>query len=204
MNRMRSEDISGKRIVSKRFFLDGDVVKIAKLLIGKRLFTLENGIVTGGTITETEAYAGINDKASHAFGGRRTKRTITMFEEGGIAYIYLCYGIHSLFNIVTNKKNIPDAVLIRGISPETGIDKMLKRTGKDRVDKAFANGPGKVAKALGLHYSFSGIPLNKKQGNFKVWVEYPVVSQHLNVKSGKRVGVDYAQEDAKLPYRFYL
>lgn len=201
---MRSEDISGKRIVSKRFFLDGDVVKIAKLLIGKRLFTLENGIVTGGTITETEAYAGINDKASHAFGGRRTKRTITMFEEGGIAYIYLCYGIHSLFNIVTNKKNIPDAVLIRGISPETGIDKMLKRTGKDRVDKAFANGPGKVAKALGLHYSFSGIPLNKKQGNFKVWVEYPVVSQHLNVKSGKRVGVDYAQEDAKLPYRFYL
>jgi len=201
---MRSEDISGKRIISKRFFLDEDVVKIAKSLIGKRLFTLENGIVTGGIITETEAYAGINDKASHAFGGRRTKRTATMYEEGGIAYIYLCYGIHSLFNFVTNKKDIPDAVLIRGMIPETGIEKMLQRTGKDKVDKSFANGPGKVAKALGLHYSLSGIPLNIMQGDFKVWVEYPVVSRHLNVKSGKRIGVDYAKEDAELPYRFYL
>src|SRR6185436_18626958 len=96
-------------------------------LLGKYLFTNFDGIFTGGIITETEAYNGVVDRASHAFGGRRTARTETMYGEGGTAYVYLCYGIHSLFNVVTNKKNDPHAVLIRAIYPTEGIDQMRIR-----------------------------------------------------------------------------
>lgn len=201
---MRSNDITGENLLDKQFFLGDDVVAIARALIGKRLFTIENGIMTGGIISETEAYAGIEDRASHAYNGRKTQRTATMFEKGGIAYIYLCYGIHSLFNIVTNHENIPDAVLIRGIIPEQGIEKMKERTGKQKVNKHFTNGPGKVAKALGLHYSFSGIPLNQWVNNFFVGVSRPPEALNKPVNAGKRIGVEYAGQDAELPYRFFL
>ena len=180
------------------------MVQIAKSLIGKRLITSNNGVITEGLITETEAYAGADDRASHAFGGRKTLRTAPMFEEGGIAYIYLCYGIHSLFNIVTNKEGVPDAVLIRGIMPESGIEHMLHRTRKKRGDKTLTNGPGKLAKALGLHYSFSGMPLYEEKEGFMVWVEDPERVREWEVKAGKRIGVDYAGRDAALPYRFYI
>ncbi|MCF8231926.1 MAG: DNA-3-methyladenine glycosylase [Bacteroidales bacterium] len=201
---MKSNDIIGENLLDQQFFLGDDVVAIARALIGKRLFTIENGILTGGIITETEAYAGIEDRASHAYNGRKTQRTVTMFEKGGIAYIYLCYGIHSLFNIVTNHENIPDAVLIRGIIPEQGIDKMKKRTGKQKVGKHFTNGPGKVAKALGLHYTLSGIPLNQWVSDFFVGVSRTPESFNQPVNAGKRIGVDYAGQDAELPYRFFL
>src|SRR5436190_15707600 len=113
--------------LKKSFYQRDDVVEIAKELLGKYLVTNFNNKLTGGIITETEAYAGIIDRASHAFGGRRTARTEIMYNEGGTAYVYLCYGIHSLFNVVTNKKNIPHAVLIRAIHPTHGIKKMLAR-----------------------------------------------------------------------------
>ena len=201
---MRKDDISGKKSLTKDFFLTNDVVSLARSLVGRRLLTSENGIVTGGMITETEAYVGTADKASHAYGGKRTARTEFMFHEGGIAYIYLCYGIHSLFNIVTNKEGIPDAVLIRGIRPEIGATKMLQRTKKKKAGKNLTNGPGKVAKALGLHYSQSGIELNKEINGFKVWVENHRLAEPHQIKPGKRIGVDYAKEDAERLYRFFV
>jgi len=118
------------KVLPDLFYQRDDVVLIAKELLGKTLFTKFSGEVTSGIIVETEAYAGITDKASHAFGGRRTDRTEVMYAEGGTAYVYLCYGVHSLFNVVTGRKEIPDAVLIRAIKPSTGIETMLKRSEK--------------------------------------------------------------------------
>ncbi len=181
------------------FYLREDVVLIAKELLGKVLYTKFDGKLCGGIITETEAYAGIRDKASHAFNGRRSARTEIMYCKGGTAYVYLCYGVHSLFNVVTNKKDIPDAVLIRGISPITGIETMLQRTAKKTLNNGFGTGPGKVSKALGIHFSHTGIDLC---GN-KIWLEDTGLKALKNeIYSGTRIGVDYAGEDALLPYRF--
>jgi DNA-3-methyladenine glycosylase len=185
----------------KTFYTRHDVVQIAKELLGKYLFTKFDGKLTGGIITETEAYAGEIDKASHAHGGRRTARTEVMFMQGGTAYVYLCYGIHSLFNVVTNKKNIPHAILIRAIHPTHGIETMLKRRKMAELKKNLTAGPGTVSEALGIHYSDTGLSL---LGN-RIWLEdrgYPV--DEKNITSGKRVGVEYAGKDADLLYRFIL
>lgn len=200
---MRRENMSGKRMLPTDFFGGEDVLQLAHDLIGKRLVTVENDVLTAGIITETEAYAGIHDKASHAYGGRKTNRTQTMFEAGGIAYIYLCYGIHSLFNIVTNQEGIPDAILIRALQPDQGLPKMQERTAKKRTDKKLTDGPGKLAKAMGLHYSRNGMPLNEKRDGFKVWVEEDFEYNPPEIHAAPRIGVDYAGDDAKLPYRFY-
>src|SRR5215212_8354876 len=183
------------------FYHRKDVVKISKDLLGKYLYTNFDGIFTGGIITETEAYNGVIDRASHAFGGRRTARTEIMFSEGGTAYVYLCYGIHSLFNVVTNKKNNPHAVLIRAVHPTHGIEHMLKRRKMEQLKKNLSAGPGTVSEALGIHYSHSGLSLT---GN-KIWIEDKgiAVNKKLIVAS-KRIGVDYAGEDAHLPYRFLI
>lgn len=192
--------------LKKDFYLREDVVQIAKELLGKYLFTKFNGKITGGIISETEAYNGIVDRASHAYGGRRTKRTEIMFSEGGIAYVYLCYGIHSLFNVVTNAKEIPHAVLIRSIHPTHGIDEMLKRRKKKSVDKTLTKGPGSVAQALGIHYSHTGISLH---GN-KIWIEdkkyitAAPIAIGAQIEITKRIGVDYSGEAAHYPYRFVL
>jgi DNA-3-methyladenine glycosylase len=186
-------------ILSRSFFLRDDVVLIAKELPGKYLFTCFDGKLTGGIITETEAYAGVTDKASHAFGRRRTDRTEIMYREGGTAYVYLCYGVHSLFNIVTHQKDIPHAVLIRGFYPTDGIETMLARTGKTGITKNFGVGPGKVSKALGIHFSHTGLDLSGKE----IWLEdRGIVVNENEIISGPRIGVDYAEEDALLPYRF--
>jgi DNA-3-methyladenine glycosylase len=190
------------------FYRQTDVVTIARDLLGKSLFTAYNGVITGGIITETEAYAGITDKASHAFGNRFTERTQIMYREGGFVYVYLCYGIHSLFNIVTNNEGIPHAVLIRGIRPTVGLEVMLERRGIKHADRDFCKGPGKVSKALGIHYSHTGILLSKTAVNdngMKIWVEdnQRIVKEDEIIIS-PRIGVDYAGEDALLPYRFEL
>lgn len=185
--------------LKRSFYQRGDVVQIAKELLGKYLFTRFNNITTGGIITETEAYNGIIDRASHAWNDRRTARTEVMYSEGGTAYVYLCYGIHSLFNVVTNVKNIPHAVLIRGLYPTHGIRHMLQRRGMAELKKNFAAGPGSVAQALGIHYSHTGMSLI---GN-KIWIEDRGV-EILNFKTGNRIGVTYAGEHAKLPYRFFV
>jgi len=183
------------------FYTRKDVVKISKELLGKVLCSCIEGHLTKVVIVETEAYAGVTDKASHAYGGRRTKRTEIMFWRGGYAYIYLCYGMYSLFNVVTHTEGTPHAVLIRGAVPLSGVDTMLQRTGKQKADKNFLIGPGKLAKALGLHFSFTGTPLS---GDL-IWIEdrgIKVPAKAIN--ASPRIGVDYAGEDALLPYRFTL
>lgn len=182
------------------FYLRADVVQVARDLLGKLLITKLNGIYTSGIITETEAYAGIADKASHAYANRRTQRTLTLYKTGGVAYVYLCYGIHHLFNVVTNAENIPHAVLIRSVEPVDGIQKMQKRRNQAAVNQ-LTTGPGKLSQALGITTQLDGRSLLQNA----VWVEdIGCAVEQDNIFSTKRIGVDYAGEDAKLPYRFYL
>ncbi|PLX14585.1 MAG: DNA-3-methyladenine glycosylase [Marinilabiliales bacterium] len=187
-------------ILPESFFIHDDVVSIAKNLLGKELFTNINGEICSGIISETEAYAGITDKASHAYGSRRTKRTETMYQRGGRTYVYLCYGIHHLVNIVTAKENIPHAVLIRSIIPQKGINSMLLRS-KNKNPNNLSNGPGKLSKVLGITTVYDNIKLNKDI----IWIEDNDYSlDSYNIMVTKRIGIDYAEEDAHLPYRFLL
>jgi len=186
--------------LAKSYFLSDNVVALARNLLGKELFTNINGKICSGIISETEAYEGITDKASHAYGNRRTKRTETMYKQGGRTYVYLCYGMHHLLNIVTANENIPHAVLIRGIIPRAGKDIMFKRTNKQSL-KNISNGPAKMSKALGITTEFDNIPLDEN----KIWIEDNNFSLiDFDIIVGKRIGIDYAQEDALLPYRFQL
>ncbi len=177
------------------FYTQADVVEVARQLMGKVLFTRIGGKFTAGIITEAEAYAGIIDRASHAFGGRRTSRTEVMYMRGGTAYVYLCYGIHHLFNVVTNEVEIPHAVLIRSVTPFEGESFMKRR----RNNKADFVGPGKVSQGLGIEVLHTGLSL---LGN-KIWIEDRGVHLLSNqVISTPRIGVEYAGRDAALPYRF--
>ena len=195
-------------MLSRSFYLQPDVVSLARELLGKRLYSRIDGKQTSGIITETEAYAGVTDRASHAYGGRRTHRTESMYSKGGIAYVYLCYGMHSLFNVVTNTEGIPHAVLIRAIQPSDGIEKMEQRRGREMIGNGFSNGPGKVAKALGILYSHSGIDLTRipsDPGKPAIWIEddgEPILPEEIHITT--RIGIAYAGDDAKLPYRFLL
>jgi len=177
------------------------VLAIARDLIGKSLFTKVAGQLTGGIICEVEAYKGTNDRASHAFGGRRTKRNDMMYREGGVAYVYLCYGMHHLLNFVTNADGIPDAVLIRGILPTHGEELMLQRTGKRKITRDIGIGPGKVSKLLGITVADNGLSLCGDQ----LWIEdRGLLVPDNQVETTPRIGVDYAGKDAKLPYRFVM
>lgn len=183
------------------YYHNNDVVALSRDLIGKYLFTCIDGVLTGGYIVETEAYNGIIDKASHAYGNRQTQRTKTMFMQGGVAYVYLCYGIHEMFNIVTSGEAQPHAILIRAINPTEGLDVMLHRRKMEKVKPNITSGPGSVAKALGISRNINAFSL---QGD-TVWVEDRGLSfPGESIAAVPRVGVDYAGEDALLPYRFYV
>jgi DNA-3-methyladenine glycosylase len=194
--------------IGREFYLRGDVVGIARELLGKYLCTCFGKKYTSGIICETEAYAGITDRASHAFGGRRTARNEVMYEQGGYAYVYLCYGIHSLFNVVTNVAGVPHAVLIRGIIPVEGLPFQLERSGKTAMTPGIGIGPGKVSKLLGIHYSHSGQDLvnNSSPGRSQeIWIEDRGISiPASSISDGPRIGVAYAGEDACLPNRFRI
>jgi DNA-3-methyladenine glycosylase len=183
------------------FYQRSDVVKIATELLGKLLITNFDHQQTIGRIVETEAYNGIIDKASHAYNGRRTARTEVMYAGAGTAYVYLCYGIHHLFNVVTNKAGIPHAVLIRALEPVAGTDTMLLRTGKPKQDATLTRGPGNAAKAMGIQTSHTGISLLADEICI-AQDDYKLPKQQII--SSPRIGVDYAGEDALLPYRFYI
>lgn len=183
------------------FYLRNNVLQIAHELMGKFLVTNINGQLTSGMIIEAEAYNGVIDKASHAYGGRRTKRNEIMYANGGTAYVYLCYGIHHLFNVVTNKKDIPHAILIRGVVPVDGIDTILERRKHDTVNNITTNGPGTLSTALGIKTLHSGISLS---GNV-IWIEDRGIEFHKkDILTSPRIGVDYAGKDALLPYRYRL
>lgn len=181
------------------FYLRDDVVGISRELLGKVLCTHIGGRSSSAIITETEAYAGVIDKASHAYGDRRTRRTEPLYASGGTAYVYLCYGIHHLFNVVTNREGVPHAVLIRAGVPEAGVDVMLERRRKQAPDKTLLGGPGSLAQALGIRTTMTGASLQ----DGSIWIEdRGVTVPPALITAGPRVGVDYAQEDAALPYRF--
>ncbi|SMO45025.1 DNA-3-methyladenine glycosylase [Solitalea koreensis] len=187
--------------LSKDFYLREDVVQISKDLLGKFLLTNIDGVISGGMIVETEAYCAPDDRASHAFNNKKTDRTKTMFMEGGISYVYLCYGIHHLFNVVTNIEEIPHAILIRAIEPTDGIETLLRRRNMDKLEKRIAAGPGAMSKALGIGKLHNALSLESDQ----VWIEDRGLLINRNqIMASTRVGVDYAGEDAKLPWRFRI
>ncbi len=185
----------------REFYVRPSVVQIAKDLLGKYLLTRLEDTVTGGMIVETEAYAGPEDRASHAYNSRRTSRTEIMFHEGGVAYVYLCYGIHHLFNIVTNVEGIPHAVLIRAMEPTDGVELMLHRRNMKEVSPKLSGGPGTLTQALGIKTTHTQTDLTGEQ----IWLEdRGFLVPEDEIIAGPRVGVSYAGEDAENPWRFQL
>ena len=183
------------------FYRRSDVLLIARELLGKILVTQWDGVRTSGRILEVEAYNGIVDKAAHSYNGRRTARNEVMYAAGGLAYVYLCYGIHHLFNVVTNDKEVPHAILIRSAEPVDGVEEMLRRTGKKKLDYTLTRGPGNLSKAFGIHTRFNSTSLCSPElfigdDGFR----YPP----KKIARSPRIGVDYAGADAALPYRFYI
>ncbi len=187
--------------LNEDYYLGSDVAAISKNLLGKYLFTCIDGVITGGYIVETEAYNGVVDKASHAYGNRLTTRTQPMFMRGGIAYVYLCYGIHEMFNIVASVEGEPHAILIRALNPTDGIEAMLQRRKMQVVKPNITAGPGSVAQALGISRNVNAISLQSDT----LWLEDRGLSfTDEEITIGPRIGVSYAGEDAFLPYRFYV
>ncbi|WP_323755937.1 DNA-3-methyladenine glycosylase [Roseivirga sp.] len=187
--------------LTRGFYEENSVDVLAKRLLGKKLVTNFNRGITAGIITEVEAYSGRNDKACHANNGLRTSRTEVMYGKGGHTYVYLCYGIHHMLNIVTNVEGLADAVLIRAFQPIEGIDTILKRRGFDKLTKALTSGPGNVGKALGLNTkTHNGLSL---LGN-EIWIEEQLEVSEDQIITSTRIGVDYAEEDALKPWRFYI
>ncbi len=181
----------------RSFYLREDVVQIAKDLLGKTLITQINGEVTAGKIVETEAYCGRGDKACHA-NGKKTPRTEIMYGRGGHAYVYLCYGIHHLFNVVTNIEGMADAVLVRALEPLEGIDIMKRR--RKHTKAKLASGPGTLTQALGIRTNMTGMDLTEDQ----IWIGKVVVEEDFKILEDIRIGVEYAEEDAFRPWRFLI
>ena len=190
------------------FYLRTDVVQVARELLGKVLVTEFDGLRTAGLITETEAYRAPDDRACHAYGNRRTPRTEVMFWKGGHAYIYLCYGMHHLFNVVTGPEGMAHAVLVRAIEPLEGVDAMLNRRypalpHPPKIRPALTTGPGALAQALGMHSSQTGQSL--LASDTLVWIEdRGIAVPETRIASGTRIGVESAGESAAWPWRFWL
>ena len=186
--------------LSKAFYQRKNVVEIAKDLIGKIVVTNKDGINTSGRIVETEAYVAHVDKASHAYNGKRTLRNETMYAAPGTVYVYICYGMHNMLNIVTNDLGVPDAILIRAVEPINGIDDMLVRTGKKTLDNTLTKGPGNVAKAMGISKKLSGKTLGEE---INIYTDNFLITDN-EIGTSKRIGIDSAGLDALLSYRFFL
>jgi len=180
------------------FFTTDNVVGLAKELIGTIFHTNINGKHCAGIVTETEAYAGVTDRASHAFGGRLTKRTEVMYREGGIAYVYFTYGMHCLFNVVSATEGTPHAVLLRAVWPVAGIETMMERRSFQKDKRLLTNGPAKLAQAFGITLEHNATSLC---GDL-IWFEKPSDNCIEHIVESPRIGVDYAGVDAALNYRF--
>ena len=189
------------KCLPESFYLSNNVVQISQALLGKVLETNISNRKTSGVIVETEAYAGKHDRASHSYQNKKTQRNSAMFENGGHIYVYLCYGIHTLFNVVTNSKNNPQAVLIRAIEPIKGVQHMLKRRKMRKLSTNLTSGPGNLCQALGislLHNKF------KLQGpEIAIYDEGIKVSEH-SIIAAPRIGIDYAGKDVLNPWRFSI
>lgn len=186
------------RKLPRTFYAGHDAVALSRQLLGKVLATRFNGTLTAGIITEAEAYTGANDRASHTYAGRRTKRNEVMYGVPGHAYVYLCYGIHHLFNVVTNEEGTANGILIRAIRPLEGLDMMLQRRGGKKLT---TGGPGTLSQALGIRTKHNGIDLLGEM----IWIEdRGITIPDDKIEVSARVGVDFAGEDAALPYRFQV
>jgi DNA-3-methyladenine glycosylase len=181
-------------------YLGSDVVLLAKSFLGKELHTCIDGRHTSGIIVETEAYSGAVDQACHAFPNKYTKRTATMFKTGGIAYVYLVYGMHHLFNIVTNNEGEADAVLIRAIEPRLGLETIMQRRKTVQNNRLLTGGPARLTQALGITVEDDQTEL---QGE-RIWLTDNAPIDDAKIVADTRIGVDYAGNDALLPWRFYI
>lgn len=183
------------------YYQNSDILFLAKDILGKKLVTRIDGKITSGIIVETEAYKAPEDKGSHAYGNKRTSRTEVMFGAGGVAYVYLCYGIHHLFNIVSGKEGQAHAILLRAIEPLEGIQAMLERRNMSKLSSSITNGPGKFTQAMGIRTNHGGTDLCKKQ---IIWIEEPKEKPHFQISSGPRIGIPYAEECIDWPWRFWI
>ena len=191
-------------ILQPSFYKREDVVSISKELLGKHIYTSFNGRKTAGIIVETEAYRAPDDKACHAYGNRFTKRTRTMFEDGGTLYVYLSYGLHTMINVVTATEGAAHAILIRAIEPTEGIPMMLERRGHQKLKFETVNGPGKTARSLGVKIEHDGLYLPNRAS--QIWIEDKGNSiLQENIITGPRVGMSiHTGPDAHRPWRFYI
>ena len=185
------------------FYQREDVLTIAKELLGKVLVTEFDGIYTSGIITEVEAYMAPHDKASHAYNHKRTPRTEIMFMDGGHAYVYLCYGLHHLFNVVTGFEDMAHAVLVRAVEPLDNPEAMLLRRNLTKLEPRVTGGPGTLSQALGIKKQHSGI--NMLEGTSPIRIEdRQLYFTDKQIVCTTRIGVDYAKEWAQMPWRFYV
>lgn len=185
-------------VLAPDFYQKPDVVALARNLLGKMLITRINGEITAGRIIETEAYS-YKERGCHAYNNKQTLRNEVMFADGGVAYIYLCYGIHNLFNVVTNKAGKAEAVLIRALEPIAGNEIMLRRM-KAKNSKRITSGPGKLTRAFGIDRSLNGTSLI----NSEITIEDAAPINRKKIVAATRIGIDYAGTDALLPWRFYV
>jgi len=184
--------------LTNNFYQREDVTEVARDLLGKVLHTVVDGEITSGKIVETEAYS-YRERACHAFDCKRTKRTETLFMEGGTSYVYLCYGIHNLFNVVTNKEDVAEAVLVRAVEPLEG-SAVISRRRNNKPKKEWTSGPGKLANAFGIDLFMDKLSLVESP---KIWIEdHKLIVDEI--EASPRIGVGYAGEDAKLPWRYTI
>ena len=185
----------------REFYTRNDTLQVARDLLGKTLVVPSaSGERISGTIVETEAYCGAEDKAAHSYGNRRTKRTETMFAAGGTVYIFFIYGMYYQFNVVAGAEGTPHAVLIRAVEPLEGIETMRERRGRVMKDTNLTSGPGKLCIALGIDKTFNNANLLGR----RVWLEEGTKASEEEIASGKRIGIDYAEEYAEKPWRFWI
>ena len=186
--------------LSREFYTRPDVLKVARDLLGKLLVVpMTNRKRVSGMIVEVEAYRGPEDRASHAYGGRRTKRTETMYQLGGLAYVYFVYGMYYQFNVVSNVEDTPHAILVRALEPVEGIEFMRKRR-HTHPDHNLTNGPGKLCIAMGIDRRLDRADL---LGD-RVWLEEYQMVPSARIARGPRIGIDYAKEWVDKPWRFWI
>ena len=184
----------------REFYTRSNVLTVARDLLGKLLVVpADDGQRVAGMIVEVEAYRGPDDRASHAYGGRRTKRTETMYQEGGIAYVYFVYGMYYQFNVVSNVADVPHAILVRALEPLEGLDVMRERR-HSHPDHNLTNGPGKLCVAMGIDRQLDKADLLAD----RVWLEEFRKVQPSQIAKGPRIGIDYAEEWIDKPWRFWI
>ncbi|MEP7195012.1 MAG: DNA-3-methyladenine glycosylase [Saprospiraceae bacterium] len=190
-------------ILNEDYFLNEDVCFLAKNLLGKMLITKIDNFYTSGIIVETEAYRGPDDKASHSYLNKITPRNTTMYNHGGCSYVYICYGVHYLFNVVTAPADKAHAVLVRAIEPIEGIEIMMKRRSHATFQNTITKGPGSLSMAFGINKLHNNILLHKVNSTIQI---HDIQKNYLEseIDQSTRIGVESAGESALWPWRFFI